>query len=154
MSLLVAAYSLRLRALAEKVHGACVPAIEKTPTAAAAIVTGALRAALPGAYREGTGFGSAWVAMRGREPRQAGELQGADETRILSLASQAVSMAVAVYQMRSASLRLRSALERGGVPIGQVQGARALGELMNAVKTEVQAAIDAAGQIGIREVTP
>ena len=154
MSLLVAAYSLRLRDLAEKVHGACVPAIEKTPTAAAAIVAGALRAALPDAFHEGVGFGSAWVAMRGRGPRQAGELPGADEAQILSLASQAVSMAVAVYQMRSASLRLRSALERGGVPIGQVQGARTMGELMTATKTEIQAAIDAAGQIGIREVTP
>ena len=154
MSLLVAAYSLRLRDLAEKVYGSCVPAIERSPTAAAAIVAGALRAALPDAYREGTGFGSVWVCMRGREPRQAGELPGADETRVLSLASQAVSMAVAVYQMRTASLRLRSAIERGGVPVGQVQGARALGELLNAVKVEIQAALDAAGQCGIREVTP
>jgi len=40
------------------------------------------------------------------------------------------------------------------VPVGQVQGARALGELMTAVKTEIQAALDAAGQVGIREVTP
>ena len=154
MSLLVAAYSLRLRDLAEKVHQACAPAIERTPSAAAAIVAGALRAALPDAFREGVGFGSAWVGMRGREPRQAGELPGADETRVLSLASQAVSMAVAVYQMRTASLRLRSAIERGGVPVGQVQGARALGELMTAAKTEIQAALDAAGQVGIREVTP
>ena len=154
MSLLVAAYSLRLRDLAERVHQACAPAIERTPSAAAAIVAGAIKAALPDAYREGVGFGSAWVSMRGRTPRQAGELPGADEAQILSLASQAVSMAVAVHQMRSASLRLRSALERGGVPVGTVQGARTMGELLGAVKIEIQAALDAAGQCGIREVTP
>ena len=70
------------------------------------------------------------------------------------MASAAVAGAVAVYQLRLSALRLRSALEAAPEIRSEGQEGRALAEFMTAVKTEIQSAIDAAGQAGIREVTP
>lgn len=156
MSLLIAAYSLRLRTLAETVYQSCAPMIESAKISSAPIiVAGALSAALGCSAAEGAEFGSAWVRMQGGTPKAPGSpLPAAERVKILGLASAAVAGAVAVYQLRLSALRLRSALEAAPEIRSEVQDGRALAEFMTAVKTEIQAAIDAAGQVGIREVTP
>ena len=156
MSLLIAAYSLRLRTLAETAYQSCATTIESAKiTAAPAIVAGALSAVLMDAATEGAEFGSAWVRMQGGTPTvPTTALPAADRGKILGMASSAVAGAVAVYQLRISALRLRSALEAAPEIRSEVQEGRALAEFMTAVKTEIQAAIDAAGQIGIREVAP
>lgn len=156
MSLLVAAYSLRLRTLAETVYQSCAPIIEgaKISSAPAAVV-GALSAALMSAAAEGAEFGSEWVRMQGGTPKSPeSPLPASDRGKILGMASAAVAGAVAVYQLRLSALRLRSALESAPEIRSEVQEGRALAEFMATVKTEIQSAIDAAGQAGIREVTP
>ena len=156
MSLLIAAYSLRLRTLAETAYQSCVPIIEGAKVSSApAVVAGALSAVLLSAASEGAEFGSAWVRIQGGTPKSPGSpLPAAERGKILGLASAAVAGAVAVYQLRLSALRLRSALEAAPEIRSEVQEGRALAEFMTAVKTEIQSAIDAAGQVGIREVTP
>ena len=156
MSLLIAAYSLRLRTLAETVYQSCSLAMTSTKVAGApAIVVGALSAALMDAATEGAEFGAAWIRIQGGTPTvPTTPLPAVDRGKILGMASSAVAGADAVYQLRISALRLRSALEAAPEIRSEVQEGRALAEFMTAVKTEIQSAIDAAGQVGIREVTP